>query len=64
MNRTTLTNAFRPLALLTLILAALATMPACNTVAGFGKDIQAIAGGGQDVIDDVSGRQTQQAEAY
>lgn len=53
----------RKLALLLVALAGLAALPSCNTVAGIGKDIQAIAGGGQDVVDDISGT-NRKAETY
>ena len=64
MNRTLCTRTLKDAALLAAAFLFLALLPSCNTVAGFGKDIQAIAGGGQDIVDDVSGSNQKRAEAY
>ncbi len=64
MNRITIIRILRDIALCAAAVLFLALIPSCNTVAGFGKDIQAIAGGGQDIVDDVSGNKAQHAEAY
>lgn len=64
MIRIVLSRSIKDAALVVLALLFLALLPACNTVAGFGKDIQAIAGGGQEVVNDVSGNNPQRTETY